>query len=497
MAKSRSFELDFGPHEKMVRILEECPEEDLPRELDRRLAKLRPEGADALLTAAALAATRSVRTEGSGRFPHGLLVLAPARSLLTEVAAEKRPAVLRVALLQVAREIRDPGFGPFRLLDSREVPAQGKEGTLFAFLEAVRAGETDWADHRFAWLVRNLEKEQVIDLLLSSGLEGVTWGAHKVIGVVEVVALLQALGWNWAPTWLRPIVRHQAGASGGRAEYDQCREWVAQYELLRRARRRPPGHPSWGERDAAGFLQQAVQWAESEPRERAALVAGHLAEGIGLEDAGDLIGLAAALLFLQETLRPAEQGRSEEETDRRIHLLTGALSMRQLVRLGTPGQRVLGLLLAGWIPPIRQVRLQSRVPDCAWWLPTAAHLLESGPAHPADGVAGAGGALHEVVLTGQANGLLPALTRHLERGGSAGEYLPLLAELAPGQPRMAALACKFERTVGEAHKTCRSPHRWLYVWAAALAFSTWPQEAPATEQTVPLQAGTGPARLPA
>jgi hypothetical protein len=468
-------ELDFGAHEKTVRLIEEAPLELFEQEISKRLQKMKAEGADALLLAGALAAARSTRFEGSARVPHGLLVLSSARALMNGADAGAARRILGHALHLIYRDIRDPGFGPYRLLHFSEEPGDGKEGTLFSFLEAVRAGDTDWADHRFAWLVRNLEKEQVVDCLLSSGLEGVTGGVHKVIGVVEVWALLQGLGWEWAPLLFRPIVRYQASGTGGQAEYDSCRELIAQRDLLHLARRRTPGQAALGERDPERFLREAVHWAESDPVQRTHSMERLLTEGIPLEDAGDVIAVAAALILLQESLRQIEAGRAEEETERRVHIATGVLSMRQLVRLGTPGQRVLGLLLAGWAPPVRLLRFAPESPDSGWWLSPASRLLE-----PA---AGSGEQTHPVpehwgglVRSGQPNGLFPLMAQRLAAGATAAALLPVLDELASSLTRVPGLAMKLQRTLGDAYRGSRSPHRWIFVWAAAVMLSVWPRE---------------------
>ncbi len=472
MIRTRSNELDFGPLEKTVRWIEETSPDSFSAELERRLSKLRPDGADGLLTAAALAAARSVRFEGNGRCPHGLLVLGSARAVASALGPDRSRPALTSALRLVNAEIHDPGFGPYRLLDCAEVAGEGREGTLFSFLEAVRAGETDWADHRFAWLVRNLEKDQVVDVVLSSGLEGVTRGVHKVIGVVEVAGLLQAIGWQWAPVLLRPIVRHQASGWDGLVENEECREIIESRDLLQVARRRPPGQPSLGERDGDGFLQDAIRWAESAPRERSLQIASLLAEGVPLEDAGDLIALGSALLLLQEMLRQPDLPPGAAEMERRVHLVTGPLAMRQLVRLGTPGQRILGLLLAGSVPPACDVRFAPRSPDCGWWLAPLSHLVERGGA-PAELPVPAAWA--EMVEAGQCNGLLPLLTERLEAGGTAAELESALAVLGPRLSTVPGLAMKLERGLADAYRGSRNSHRWVHRWAAAVALALWPR----------------------
>ena len=476
MSGARSSDLDFGPHEKTVRWIEQTLPAEFPRELARRLPKVGPGAWDAWIRAGALAAARSTRHDGVHRMPRGIPVLAAARALQQGRSPDEGRALLSYALRLVNREIHDPGFGPFRLLPCGEVPGEGREGTLFSFLEAVRAGEADWADHRFAWLVRNLDKEEVIDLLLSSGLEGVSVSAERVAGVVEAVSLLQALGWEHAPVLLRPVVRHQAAGNWNSSDYDQCRDIIELRDLHRLARRRPPGQPALGERDAEGFLAEARDWAEASPGDRTERITTALAAGLPLEDAADVVSTAATLLILQEILRRREPKAGEETFDRAARAVNGVNALCRLVRLGTPGQRILGLLLAAWVEPARDLRLESRDPDAAWWLSPASRLRESlaASAESMDGAPPPDWAA--MVVSGQPNGLLPALSEWLESGRQAGALEGVLVPLAPGLERVGGQSIRLVRTLSEAYNASRSPFRWVHLWAASVALTLWPRE---------------------
>jgi hypothetical protein len=476
MSTARSSELDFGSREKTVRWIEETAVADFSAELVRKLAKAGPDAWDGWLHAAALATTRSTRHDGAHRMPRGIPVLAAVRALQQGRSVEEGRVLLSYALRLVNREIHDPGFGPFRLLSCAEVPGDGKEGTLFSFLESVRAGETDWADHRFAWLVRNMEKEQVIDLLLSSGLEGVAVSAERVAGVVDAVSLLQALGWELAPTILRPVVRHQAAGNWNRTDYVRCRDLTETRDLHRLARRRPPGQPALGERDADAFLAEARDWAEAAPDDRTERLTTALAAGLPLEDAADVVSSAATLLVLQEILRRREPKAGEEEFDRAVRVVIGVNALCRLVRLGSPGHRILGLQLAAWVEPARDLRLQPRDPDASWWLPPAARVRELNPARADESVVALPAEWSAMIVSGQPNGLLPALAARLEAGGTAAALEGILVTLAPGLPRVPGQSIRLVRTLAEAYRSSRSPFRWLHLWAAALALTLWPRE---------------------
>ncbi len=473
MARARTHELDFGDHEKMVRWIELTPPESFEAELDRRLKKFKDEAAAEFITAAALASARSTRYEGTGASPQGYAVLSSIQAVLASDAGVPAADLLRFGLRVVNREIHHPGFGPYRMLDCGEIPAVGREGTIFAFIESVRAGETDWADHRFAWLVRNLDKEQVVDLLLSSGLEGVTGSLQKVCAVVDAAALLQGVGWNQAPILLRPVVRHQAGGHGGMCEYDQCRDLVARKDLLRLARRRYPGQPAWGERDPDAFFRESVCWAESDPEIRAERIASVLESGISLEDAGDLMSVGAALLFLQESMRDSDEARLPVRTQARVEFFAGVLAMRQILHLGTPGQRILGLLLAGWIPTLRTLRLEAGSAGSSAWLEDAARLKEPEPGIEATPDVSS---LENMITAGHADEVFPYLAGLLNRGSQAtGLGVALLRAGSRLEP-LGGLSLKVAARTAEAYRNCRTPYRWVLLWAGALALAQWPED---------------------
>ena len=475
----RNRELDLGPHEKPVRWLEETLPEAFEREITRKLAKTGPEGWNSWLTAATLAAARSTRHDGP-RTPESLSALSAIGALLPGRPLDDARALLTYGLRLVRTEMRDPAFGPYRLLHFDEVAGVGREGTIFSFLEAIRAGEADLADHRFAWLVRNLEKEQVTDLLLSSGLEGLPASANKVVLVADVVGLLQTLGWELAPLLLRPIVRHQAWGATGLAGYDRCRDLIAERDLHRVARRRPPGQAAWGERGALEFHDAAVAWAEAEPEERAARVQSILADAMPLEDVAEMISLGGTLLFLQEILRRREGGPSSEETERALHLVAGVFALCRLVRLGTPGQRILGLLLAAWVTPARTLRLQTRKADATWWLPSLAEVRERATTSGEGAGAVAPESWARLILDGQPNGLLPLVAERLAAGHDASALEGELIRLAPLHPEVPGRAVRLVRALGDAYRSARSPYRWMHLWAAGIALSLWPRQ---TQQT--------------
>lgn len=484
---------DFGALEKDVRWLEEVAPGDLVPQLERRLSKRKVDIAKMFLTSA-LAAARSIRPEGHGPIPvsHSLIGLRAAADTHEFLQAAEAPSkgespgshrVILRALRSIKDELAHPGRTPFRLPDPGEAPSAAKEDLVFRFLEAVHAGDPDQTDALFSWIVRDMEREQATDLLLSAGLEGVTCDLHAVVSAVETLGLLDRVGWEWATVLLRPVVRQQTVAVGRSADYEACIEEVAARQLLRAARRRAPGRRSLGEEDPEEFFRWSREWAQCDPENRRVLVGTALAAGVTLEDTGEIVALGTTMLFLQEGLRSGAKVWSEAQADRRMHLVTGGHSMVRLIRLGTPGQRILGLLLTGCLPGIRDVRLDPSQPEASWWLSPASRLhTHVGERSAETEAAGNGEDLAPpAVLEWRAalqekepNRLLPILTRSVERGDALESFAPSLAREAVEQEVGGALPVKLERCLAELYEGSRTPYRWLHLWASGLSQTLWP-----------------------
>ncbi|MEZ4649212.1 MAG: hypothetical protein R3E97_10620 [Candidatus Eisenbacteria bacterium] len=469
--------LDFGVHEPLVRWIEESDSNGFWNAAVQRVSK-RPQDRDALLLAGALASARAV---DPARSPSWFLQLTSTYASLHDPAhtgeagdgADGDLPVLR--FLSGVRESCDRF--PFRLPQLKGPSEGAKEDLTYAFLEAVHKGDADAADERFSSLAADLGKDEAGDLLFSSGLEALTGPEDTLLGAVEALTALQQIGWEWGPILLRPVVRQQASPAGRSDLYDRaCRE-IATRQLLRRVRRRTPGVPSLGETEPQEFLERSLAWSQAEPVGRMEQMADMLARGISLEDAGEVVSLASTLLFLQEGLRrtPWTVGEIEE----RISVVAGARAVRRLLHLATPGQRILGLLLAGIHPGLRDVRLRPEAPECGWWLSPATRWTESAPAGNGSGETPAmptgGTEAWEQALAGRtANALLPIVEGILESGGVAQGLRGPTAAVARRQNAGYGRAIALERVLADAYDSTRAPHRWIHVWASGVAQCLWP-----------------------
>ena len=471
-----AMQLDFGVHEPLVRWIEESDSNGFWNAALQRVSK-RPRDRDSLLLAGALASARAVDPAQS---PSWFLQLTSTYASLQdggqEDAAENPDGDLPVLrFLSSVREACDRF--PFRLPDFAGPSVGAKEELTYEFLEAVHKGDPDAADERFSSLAADLGKDEAGDLLFSSGLEALTGPSDTLLGAVEALTALQQIGWEWGPVLLRPVVRQQATPKVRSDLYDRaCRE-IASRQLLRRVRRRTPGVPSLGETEPQEFLERSLAWSQAEPVGRMEQMADMLAHGISLEDAGEVVSLASTLLFLQEGLRrtPWTVGEIEE----RISVVAGARAVRRLLHLATPGQRILGLLLAGVHPGVREVRLRPEAPECGWWLSPATRWTETigssnGSAEVPPLPAERTEAWEQALAARKANALLPIVEEIVESGGAPQGLRGPTAAVARRQDAGFGRAIALERVLADAYDCTRAPHRWIHVWASGVAQCHWP-----------------------
>lgn len=463
----------LGKLDSAVRFVEEA---GVPTEKEVGSA-LGRHGFDRLSAAMAISAARSIRAEVAEP-PLAPWAIQSVRQLIEDAHLEPKSAEVRGLatrlLSMIRREIA--ARGPFQLPDFDDPPVGTKEEATYDFLDAVRSGDPDVADQRFQWIARDLTREQATDLLLSSGLPKFTHCVDTLIAPVETLAQLNWVGWEHAPLLLRPVVRMQAAAIGSAQIYDQACHVVSARQLLRTAGRRAPGAVALGERDPAAFLHLATEWAEADGEGRLAVVASALATDRSVEDVADAIATGGTLLFLQEGLRGGGRGWSMREANAGAAILRASHSLRRMVKVATPGQRILGVLLVGHSAPLN-LQLRPASPDCGWWLSPAAKLLEPAHREPNDVPVQWRDALHHR----SSNGLLPSLTGELS-DGRGGEELARELTRCVASRELSALELIVDRTLHDGYVATRSPHRWLHLWAGALSHCAWPS--PDAEETL-------------
>lgn len=447
--------LEFGDADGNVRILEETSPEDLAAEITRRLGRKATE--DDLYLGAARAAVRSTRYEGlgSGSVPHGLFVIRSHRDLGSRLPPDLRPYPLVAACRQIHAEIHDPLFGPTRLLAFQPYAEGSREEIRDAYLDAVRFGDTDIADHIFAWLFRNLTPEELADLLWTGGLYGVATSIFKLAGATEVFQLLQGLGWHHGDVLLRGVVRHQAHRLAGENPFADVRDRIAAEDLLQKARRRLPGERGRGEDDPSGVWRVAVQWASASPEERTDLGVRMLAGDWTLEDYWEAVLLGASILFLGASGVPGNMLRA-------TMMVIAVHGQKSMIRHGGLNQKLLASLLAGRTPEFLHV-------DPAW-VDAGIRLLEGSLRASRMSADQLGPSLEEW----QAEASLACVATSSADPAALAGILPVLDHRFAFLHGLEGLGPAFHLAHCEAFQAGRSPHRWVHLGCCAWLCSAWP-----------------------
>jgi hypothetical protein len=447
--------LEFGDAEGLVRLFEDTDPEDLASEITRRLKGKTVE--DDLYLAAARAAARSIRHDGngSGRVPRGLTSIRAHRELGSRLPPDLRPYPLVAVARRIHAEIRDPAFGPFRLLAFQPHAEGSREEIRDAYLEAMLTGEIDLADHIFAWLYQNATPEEIADLLWTAGLEGAGLSSAKLTGALDVFLLVQALGWPTGEVLLRGLVRHQAYRMAGENAFPACRDRIEADGLHGKTHRRLPGEHGKGEENPALVWDAAIRWAACEPAARTDLAARLLATGWSLEDYWEAASLAAAILFLGATTSGAPAARAAQ-------MVVGAHGMRGMVRQGNSSQKLLACLLVGRIP-----ELQGTDPA---WVDAGVRALESAlrtTRRTAD-------QLGEVLESWQGEAAVACVAAASADPASLAKLIPILDLRLAFLHGVDGLGPSFHLAQCEAFQAAYSPHKWVHLASSAWLCAIWP-----------------------
>jgi hypothetical protein len=319
--------------EPLVQFIEETPPEEI---VDRTLVKLR-DGVPTktMLTASALAVTRSsdLPPGHHGGPLHPLAGIHAVSQLTGRLAGEQRfmPILQHVALAN--KHIHDPVSGPYALLKFAPLDAGGVEATKTAFLTAAKRGEANKADHLFQWLWQNVSPIEAFDLLLSVAIPKNLLDDHYFIFPGYTWRALEALGFEYLPLLMRPVVRYVARFPAA-PPVTEIETLIDEYELLSRVLRQRTGAE---ETAAIGALGEAIGQC-SVYADIPQMLAKALARGMSLEGAGEALSIGAAGLFLRSlTGNPMD-----------VHLHTSANLRRYLMRLDGLSLRNKLLILLLW-----------------------------------------------------------------------------------------------------------------------------------------------------
>lgn len=320
------------------------------------LRKLAPEGAVEAIIAAlaagvpehelwaagALTAARFVNNQAHnllGFVSHAMIGCEDARALSGRQPDAVRRLLLVQALYQVVRDMRDPSFAPYELLPYWPIREQSLHQSIAQLRRDVRIGEYSRADHRFVGLSQDLAREQLIDLLLDIGLEGMCSDDHTLITPVLCLGMVELVGWERGFDLLRWSVRYSASFTRDFGPYDRATALLEAYDLVDGPR------ASGLQPERVADLRRALLVAA--PAERPDIAARSLREHISPETILAAAALVCCDMYLMTTPTPHADFDAVSREVAPIHLGTTLDSLRAALPRLAPRTRALAAIQIG------------------------------------------------------------------------------------------------------------------------------------------------------
>lgn len=264
--------------------------------VDATVAKLRAGvPIDELWAAGALTAARYVSNQARnllGFVSHAMIGCEDARQSARGQPVEVQELLLVQALAQVVVDLHDPCFAPYELFEAWGVEEPTADEGIEQLRSDVRFGEWLRADHRLVGLERQLPREQLIDLLLDIGLEGMVTDDHTLITPALSLDMMELTGWDDGFAMLRGTLRYSCTFPRDLGPYAKATALVERYDLG--AGIAVTGHDA---ELAARLRRDLLALAPAERPERVARALAH--EGASADTAMGAISLAACDMYLQ------------------------------------------------------------------------------------------------------------------------------------------------------------------------------------------------------
>ena len=472
------------PLETQVRFVEDTEPDDI---VGATVARLR-DGLTAkqLVRAAVLAVSRSTELP---RDHHGGPVhpVSGAFSVLDAAARLEgdwalMPTVHAVALAN--KHLHSPSMGPYIMPELAPAKANGDGDALAQeFAEAIRELRPSLAEHLLLSLLQTRSPGAVLDLMLPVAIRRNPFDDHYFLYPIFSARTLDAIGWEWAPIVLRPVVRYLA--TNARALSHPDAESYTNDEIVRGLSAYHEFDAGEGLIEAHGLDQAEIAAADGTQGgwvgtlgERIGacndfdaipdMLAEALVQGLSLEGAGEALSIGAALLYL----------RSDYGNPFDVHLLTGANARRYLISLDGVSTHNKICALLSWATghevresesrlawPVRQstAGLPHRGSDETLEALTdliavrpGARLFEEAKQQVTDVVAGED--LREIQTLAQA---------YVEAGYDSAALQRRMSEIVCRDDFTEMHAFKFQAVAAEERDSVPEPYRWAYLVGAA------------------------------
>ena len=296
-----------------------------------------------LWAAGALTAAKYVSNQARnllGFVSHAMIGCEDARQAAVGQPEHIQRLLLIQALSQVVVDLHDPCFAPYELFDVWGIEESSPEESIAQLRNDVKFGEWLRADHRLVGLERTIPREDLIDVMLDIGLEGIVTDDHTLITPSLSMDMMELTGWDAGFPMLRGTMRYSCTFPRNLAPYAHATELVSRYALGD-----GPVDGAFDEASAAS-LRHTVLQANAE--ERPEIVARALAhDGMSAETVMAALSLAACDMYLQVDPVPHDDFDAVSREVAPIHIGTTLNVLRSSLPRMKPRTQSLAVVMAG------------------------------------------------------------------------------------------------------------------------------------------------------
>ncbi len=392
------------------------------------------------------------------------------------------PTVHAVALAN--KHVHSPSMGPYIMPEIGLAEANGGDEALAREFEvAIRELRPSLAERMLQRLLQTQSPAAVLDLLLPVAIRRNPFDDHYLLYPIFAARTLDAIGWEWAPVVLRPVVRYLASNVRALTHPDsdgytteEIVEGVSAYEEfdagsglmaahgLDDAEIAPAGEVDGERASALGERIGATDRFAEIPN----MLGEALAQGMSLEAAGEALSIGAMLLYL----------RSDYGNPFDVHLVTGASARRYLISLEGVSTRNKICALLSWATGHEVRGSEARL---AWPArQSTADLPRQGAAETLDALSDLiavrpGARLFEeahqevtdVVAGDQIREIQTLAQAYVEAGYDSAALQRRMSEIVCRDDFTEMHAFKFQAAAAEERMRVPEPYRWAYLVAAA------------------------------
>ncbi len=416
-----------------------------------------------LWAAGALTAAKYVSNQARnllGFVSHAMIGCEDARQSAVGQPEEIQRIMLIQALAQVVTDLHDPCFAPYELFDVWGISEGTVEESIVQLRADVRLGEWMRADHRLVGLTKRMKKEDVIDLLLDIGLEGIVTDDHTLITPALSLDMMELTGWESGLSMLRGTLRYSCTFPRDLAPYEKSSELVERFALANKV--------SLGDKHPEQVSKLRIEFLNAKPSDRPEAVARALAEGGASADTViSALSLAACDMYLQVDPVPHQDYDAVSREVAPVHIGTTLNVLRASLRHMSPKTRAIAVVMGGCLlergPSILNEKFEF-VP----FKPSRAYPYQE----DVDTLNGMGGSeLLEVLRTAiyehDARRTTAAVAAYRDLGLTAQPLIALLVEIACSDDGTLMHNVKHLHSCLEEFRESTHPDKWNFLIAAA------------------------------